>query len=76
MSVFVVSRVKIHDPAAIGGYFEAAPATVPAFGGEYQGRTNRIAPLEGDWALNGGAALPRRGAGAGLVRLGRLPPPS
>lgn len=52
MSVFVVSRVKIHDPAAMAGYFEAAPATVAAFGGAYQVRTNDISPLEGPWQFD------------------------
>jgi uncharacterized protein (DUF1330 family) len=50
MAVFVVSRVKINDAAAMADYFEQAPATVAAFGGEYQVRTNEIASLEGEWA--------------------------
>jgi uncharacterized protein (DUF1330 family) len=49
MSVFVVSRVKISDADGMADYFEAAPATVAAFGGEYQVRTSDVTPLEGDW---------------------------
>ena len=49
MSVFLVSRVRIHDADAMAAYFKDAPATVAAFGGEYQVRTNDVTPLEGDW---------------------------
>ena len=49
MSVYVISRVSIHDPDAMSRYVAEAPATVAGFGGRYLVRANTATALEGNW---------------------------
>ena len=49
MSVYVISRVSIHDPDAMSRYVAEAPATVAGFGGRYLVRAPTATALEGDW---------------------------
>ncbi|MGH3151776.1 MAG: DUF1330 domain-containing protein [Streptosporangiaceae bacterium] len=49
MTAYVVSRLRIRDPAAMTEYVAAAPPTVAAFGGRYLVRGNTVRALEGTW---------------------------
>lgn len=49
MAAYIVSRVKILDPAAMQRYVTEAPATVAAFGGRYLVRGGDVRALEGAW---------------------------
>jgi uncharacterized protein (DUF1330 family) len=49
VSVYVVSRLVIKDPAAMREYIEAAAATVAAYGGRYLVRGGAVEALEGTW---------------------------
>jgi len=47
MPAYVISRVSISDPEAMGDYMKKAPAGVEAHGGRYLVRTGDIECLEG-----------------------------
>jgi uncharacterized protein (DUF1330 family) len=49
VSVYVISRVSIHDAGAMERYVAQAPATVAEFGGRYLVRANTASALEGNW---------------------------
>jgi uncharacterized protein (DUF1330 family) len=49
VAAYIVSRVRIHERAAMARYMAEAPATVAAFGGRYLVRGNDVQALEGAW---------------------------
>jgi uncharacterized protein (DUF1330 family) len=49
MPAYVIANIEVTDAAAIGEYFQGAPATVAAYGGAYLARGGAIDVAEGDW---------------------------
>ncbi len=52
MTVYIVSKVTVHDSEKMASYVEAAPATVEEFGGRYIARASDLQQLEGEADCN------------------------
>jgi uncharacterized protein (DUF1330 family) len=49
VTAYVISRLRIRDPATMSEYVTTAPPTVAAFGGRYLVRGGAVRALEGSW---------------------------
>ena len=71
MPAYVVVQITVEDPVRYAEYRRIAPPSIAAHGGRYIVRGGACEILEGSWPP-GGAGVPDRRAGAGLVGLPRV----
>jgi uncharacterized protein (DUF1330 family) len=57
MKAYVISDVKVKDPAALGTYGTRAAAAIAKYGGHFLVVRGRIEKLEGDWSPEGSVVV-------------------